>query len=104
MKNFIAKRNGKFTEEEVLIIMRQLISAVEYIHSNDYIHRDIKPENVLFKDKNDLSTLKLIDFGLSTIFPGMINQIVQDKFGTLLFMAPEQTDYSSYGKKIDIWA
>lgn len=29
---------------------------------------------------------------------------MKDKIGTLLFMAPEQTDYSSYGKKIDIWS
>jgi len=104
LKNLIKKQNGSFPEEEVLTIMRKLISAVEYIHSKDYIHRDIKPENILFKNKNDLSSLKLIDFGLSAIYPGMLTQTVKDKIGTLLFMAPEQTDYTSYGKKIDIWA
>ena len=29
---------------------------------------------------------------------------MSDKVGTLLYMAPEQTDYTSYNKKVDIWA
>ena len=84
--------------------MRKLINAISYIHSKDYIHRDIKPENILFADKNDLSSLKIADFGLSTICPSVITETINDKVGTLLYMAPEQTDFSSYGKKVDVWA
>ena len=99
LKKLISKReDGKFTEDEVLTIMRKLINAISYIHSKDYIHRDIKPENILFADKNDLSSLKIADFGLSTICPSVITETINDKVGTLLFMAPEQTDFSSYGK------
>lgn len=104
LKNLIKKRSGPFKEDEVLVIMRNLINSISYIHSKDYIHRDIKPDNILFKEKGDLSSLKLIDFGLSTIFPGILSQSVKDKIGTILYMAPEQTDYSSYGKKVDVWA
>lgn len=71
--SLMKKRTTPFSESDVLSIMQNLLSAVEYIHSKDYIHRDIKPENILFKVKNDMSSLKLIDFGLSTIFPGMLN-------------------------------
>lgn len=84
--------------------MKNLMNAVFYVHSKDYIHRDIKPENILFTDKHDLNSLRLIDFGLSAVYPGMINEEISDKVGTLLFMAPEQTDYTSYTKKVDIWA
>jgi serine/threonine protein kinase len=98
------KKNGKFSEDEILTIMKQLLSAIEHIHYKEYIHRDIKHENILFSDKNDLQTLRLVDFGLSTLFPGMINHTVSDKVGTLLYMAPEQTDNTSYTKKVDIYA
>ena len=40
--------------------------ALSFIHSQNTIHRDIKPENILFANKRDHSTFKLIDFGLVT--------------------------------------
>lgn len=98
------KKSGKFTEEEVHKLMKSLLSAIADIHSKDYIHRDIKPENLLFTEKAGLDSLRIIDFGLSTIDPGMITKTVNDKVGTVLYMAPEQTDYTSYSKKVDIWA
>jgi len=45
--------------------MLKLLSGVAYIHSLDIIHRDIKPDNILLKEKDDLSTVKIVDFGLS---------------------------------------
>ena len=46
--------------------MKAILLAVEYIHNLDIVHRDIKPENILIKNTNDLSIIKLGDFGLST--------------------------------------
>ena len=31
----------------------EIASALEYIHSNNFIHRDLKPENILFKRKKN---------------------------------------------------
>jgi len=45
--------------------MLKLLRGVAYIHSLDIIHRDIKPDNILLKEKDDLSTVKIVDFGLS---------------------------------------
>jgi len=42
-------------------IIKELISAVMYLHSYKIFHGDIKPENILYNDKKIL----LIDFGLS---------------------------------------
>ena len=45
--------------------MRNIISAVKYIHSKDVIHRDLKPENILLNNRNDFNSVKICDFGLS---------------------------------------
>ena len=53
------------TEADAAKIMRQILHAVAYCHSNNICHRDLKPENFLLKKKDDISSIKLIDFGLS---------------------------------------
>ncbi|CAD8103358.1 unnamed protein product [Paramecium primaurelia] len=40
LKDYIQK---KLTEDEIIGIMRSLLSAVEYLHAQGIIHRDIKP-------------------------------------------------------------
>ena len=46
--------------------MQQLLSAVAYCHMNNIIHRDLKPENIMMISPKQ-ETLKIIDFGASTI-------------------------------------
>lgn len=38
------------------------------MHSKSIIHRDIKPENIVLEKSNNLTTLKLVDFGLATYY------------------------------------
>ena len=63
----IIKREGRLTEKQAAQYMRELISAVEYLHSLDppIIHRDIKPENILLDSDG---RVKLGDFGWSNFF------------------------------------
>ncbi len=82
--------------------MLNLFDAVEYLHSREIVHRDIKPENILFDDYKDLSTLKLIDFGLSSQYFEVMGDF--EFCGTLLYMAPEQLEKRVYTKAIDIWS
>jgi len=58
-------KTNYLTEGDAAKIMRQILSAVAYCHSNNICHRDLKPENFLLKKKDDVSSIKLIDFGLS---------------------------------------
>jgi len=43
--------------------MRSIMKAVTYIHERGIIHRDLKTANILLEDVNDLSSIKIIDFG-----------------------------------------
>ena len=36
------------------------------MHALDIMHRDLKPENIMLMKKNDLDSLKIVDFGLAT--------------------------------------
>ena len=50
----------KYSESELINILKQLISSLSFLQKNNISHRDIKPQNILiFKNK----VYKLTDFG-----------------------------------------
>ena len=87
-----------FDEKNMSQIIQQLLKALAFIHSKNIIHRDIKPENILFSNKRNYSTLKLIDFGLAT-FSKQDNKSV----GTPFYMSPETIDGNSVPAS-DMWS
>lgn len=52
-------------EDVAHMYFKQLIGAVQFLHSRGVAHRDIKPENILLDAQGNLL---LSDFGLATIF------------------------------------
>jgi serine/threonine-protein kinase len=79
-------------EAQVIQILDDLLSILEYTHSHGVIHRDIKPDNII-RRKSD-GKLVLIDFGA---IKQIQNQIVQEgqtaatvAIGTLGYMPSEQ--------------
>ena len=61
----IKKKN--FHEEELFLLVTYILKAFSFLHRMNIIHRDLKPENILLSDDSDLSSGKLIDFGLSAL-------------------------------------
>ena len=96
------KNHKKITEEEASIILKQIFSAVVYLHGKQICHRDIKPENIMLSRENDLKSIKIIDFGLSAQnFDKLMNS---DYCGTYIYMAPEQIEKKLYFISVDIWS
>ncbi|KAL8438220.1 hypothetical protein ACSSS7_000357 [Eimeria intestinalis] len=92
---------GHFTEKRAALLMRQIFSAVNYLHSNHIMHRDLKPENFLFLSPAKDSALKIIDFGLSCRFkPG---EFVTTKAGTPYYVAPQVLE-GRYDFRCDAWS
>eukprot|EP00347_Sterkiella_histriomuscorum_P021485 403333815 len=111
-------------EQSVALIMRDIFNGLQMIHEKNFIHRDLKPDNILLNLKqfkelqvNGISPTKtqikiqyeakIADFGLSAehkvnVYSAQEN--VDEKMGTILYMAPEQAQGQRYGKRIDLWA
>ena len=94
---------GSFTEASACKVMKQILSAVYYLHSNRIVHRDLKPENIMLtqKPKNGNYQIKLIDFGTAKIFkPGKkMNKFI----GTSYYIAPEVLK-ERYDERCDVWS
>ena len=76
-----------YSEAQCAKLVKQISSAVSYLHSKGVIHRDLKLENFLFQDENADSELKMIDFGLSKHFQE--GDLQTEKVGTPYSVAPE---------------
>ncbi len=96
------KKHKKISEEEASIILKQVLSAVAYLHNNQICHRDIKPDNIMLSKEDDLNSIKIVDFGLSTqYFDSLFNS---DYCGTIIYMAPEEIERKSYFLSVDLWS
>ncbi|TRZ01151.1 hypothetical protein DNTS_017554 [Danionella cerebrum] len=101
--------------------MKQLTSAVAFLHKNNIVHRDLKPDNILISHQSGNPVIKVADFGLSKVCAGLNkfehsgddhvnkNIVNVNKFwlssacGSDFYMAPEVWE-GHYTAKADIFA
>ncbi len=97
-------------EYQAKYILKQLLSAISYVHTKNIIHGDVKLENIMIDDiienKDNSQTnyeIKLIDFGCSRLFIANQSKRVQDIIGTTYYLSPELIK-GQYDEKCDIWS
>lgn len=90
-------------EYSAKLVVTQIASALDFMHSKQIVHRDLKPENVLMF-KSDFSRVKLTDFGLSR----KEGTIVKKIDGCIPYTPPEICESASHesltvSKAEDTW-
>ncbi len=61
--SYLERKNGKLSEVEAAVIVRQIVIALEYLHDQNIVHRDLKPENILMTSLANGCRVVLTDFG-----------------------------------------
>ena len=120
------KKYGKpFSEEVIQHLMRQIISALNFIHSKKVIHRDLKLDNIMASfdnenDKNNVNMLrakvKIIDFGTAikvgpnnlatTVIGSPVNMdpAILKKLENMVSNKANRDSKQPYDEKVDIWS
>lgn len=90
-------------EDQVRQILKQIASAIEYLHSLRIIHRDLKPENVVLQPQTGGKILyKLIDLGYAKELDQ--SSLCSSFVGTLQYLAPELFTSKQYSSAVDNWS
>ncbi|XP_029653610.2 NUAK family SNF1-like kinase 1 [Octopus sinensis] len=92
---------NRLPEDRARPYIRQIISAVHYLHERGVAHRDLKMENIMLDEKK--KNIKIVDFGLSNTFSK--DNLMKTHCGSPEYAAPELFNPSEkYGPEIDIWS
>jgi calcium-dependent protein kinase len=94
--------NKSFSEQRAIHFIKQVLSALFYLHSKGLVHCNLKPESLLIDKTAPVPILKLIDFEYSSSFENLSIQL--PKHQELMYAAPEVISSASYSEKSDVWS
>ncbi|KAG5363709.1 Serine/threonine-protein kinase BCK1/SLK1/SSP31 [Yarrowia sp. B02] len=102
------RNHGRFAENIVRFLTRQILEGLAYLHGCGILHRDLKSDNLLL----DLDGVcKISDFGISKKSRDIYsNDAEMSMQGTIFWMAPEvihnviHNEKQGYSAKVDIWS
>lgn len=108
----------RFSEAAAAEIVKEIASALQFMHGKGIAHRDLKPENILCVSKESLCPIKICDFDLgsgirfqSSVSSPLATPQLLTPVGSAEFMAPEvveafigDSDSIAYDKRCDLWS
>jgi len=117
LTDYLAKK-GAFTEDEARNILKDLATALAFLHQRGVAHRDIKPENILCSHSMSIFPIKICDFDLgsagdiTSTLSSPTTPLLTSPVGSAEFMAPEivrvfvsdNKGCVKYDKQCDIWS
>jgi len=91
--------NSKFPYDNIYKWMKEIVSGLDFLHTNKIVHQDVKPTNIFFKNDH----IKLGDIGYSKMNKISFDHTIID---TTPYMSPEMLQFDSIKQitpKTDIW-
>ncbi|XP_007885235.1 MAP kinase-interacting serine/threonine-protein kinase 1 isoform X3 [Callorhinchus milii] len=109
------QRQKHFNEKEASIVVKDIASALDFLHTKGIAHRDLKPENILCEFAEQISPVKICDFDLgsgvklSSACTPITTPELTTPCGSAEYMAPEVVEIfteeaSFYDKRCDLWS
>jgi len=95
---------GSYSEKEAAELIKDISSAIDYLHSIGIVHRDLKPENLIYLNERADSLIKITDFGLAKFRSGIRPEAMTTACGTPGYVAPEVLKNEPYDKAVDLWS
>lgn len=89
-------------EKDVIRLLRQILKALQFLHSNNIAHLDIKPQNLLLTGPLPDGEVKLCDFGISRLITEGVE--LREIVGTPDYVAPEILHYEAIRLETDMWS
>ncbi len=100
LKKYI-QDHAPLSNNEVVRIMEEVLSAMTLAHQQGIVHRDLKPQNILLtKD----GTVKVTDFGIAVAFAETSLTQTNSMLGSVHYLSPEQARGSKATVQSDIYA
>lgn len=101
LKALMTSMKSPFTLSEAKTLVKQLLSAVAFMHSMYIVHRDLKTSNLLMTNTGQI---KVADFGLARRFGSPLREMTQ-LVVTLWYRSPELLmGAKEYGTAVDVWS
>ena len=100
LRDFLNESGGKLEQDEAVLVLIDIATALEALQNNDVVHRDLKPENVLFWEGH----WRLADFGIARYASATTDTATWKYAMTLPYAAPEQWRSERATSATDIYA
>ena len=93
----------KIPQNEAVMIITEILEALEYSHEQGIIHRDIKPGNIMITDSGKV---KVMDFGIARALDdiGATMTNTWSVVGTAQYLSPEQATGEHADARSDIYS
>ncbi|KAM3914782.1 MAP kinase-interacting serine/threonine-protein kinase 1 isoform 1-T1 [Leptodactylus fuscus] len=109
------QRRKHFDEREASMVVRDIASALDFLHTKGIAHRDLKPENILCECEDKVSPVKICDFDLgsgvklNSASTPITTPELTTPCGSAEYMAPEVVEVFTeeatfYDKRCDLWS